>query len=143
MLVISAPEPGDGAEASIEQNTENQAPTPSPSLGGVEKGENSLGDEKSNHGNEIITPTDDLLPHNPDVAQPTLDNSVKDVLPEPPQAEGEEPGEVNELVEDSTGTTGTKTYQYITVGTCVGNVKIHGFLKCIFRSECLWLYNRL
>ncbi|XP_035493236.2 A-kinase anchor protein 12 isoform X2 [Scophthalmus maximus] len=100
-------EPGDGAEASIEQNTENQAPTPSPSLGGVEKGENSLGDEKSNHGNEIITPTDDLLPHNPDVAQPTLDNSVKDVLPEPPQAEGEEPGEVNELVEDSTGTTET------------------------------------
>ncbi|XP_034449193.1 uncharacterized protein si:dkeyp-118a3.2 [Hippoglossus hippoglossus] len=101
ILVISAPEP----EASVEQSTENQAPTPSPSLGGEETGENTLGDEKSNHGNEIITPTDDILPHNPDVPQPTLDNTVKDVLTEPPQAEVEEPGQTNELVEDSTRTT--------------------------------------
>ena len=102
ILVISAPEP----EASVEQSTENQAPTPSPSLGGGETGENTLGDEKFNHGNEIITPTDDILPHNPDDPQPTLDNTVKDVLTEPPQAEVEEPGQTNELVEDSTRTTG-------------------------------------
>ncbi|GAA6214661.1 A-kinase anchor protein 12 isoform X2 [Lates japonicus] len=108
VLVISAPEPEDGAEASIEQSSENHAPTLSPSQGGAETEENALGDENSNHGNEIITPTDDLLPHNPVVAQPTLDNFVKDVLGEPPQAEGEEPGEANELVEDTARTTERK-----------------------------------
>nr|XP_019955950.1 PREDICTED: uncharacterized protein LOC109637814 [Paralichthys olivaceus] len=105
MLVIPAPEPEDHAEASVERSTENQAPTLSPSLGGEESVENTPGDEKSNHGNEIITPTDDILPHNPDVSHPTLDNTLKDVLAEPPQAEVEEPGETNELVEDSTITT--------------------------------------
>ncbi|CAB1445967.1 unnamed protein product [Pleuronectes platessa] len=104
IMVISAPEP----EASVEPSTENQAPTPSPSLGGEETGENTLGDEKSNHGNEIITPTDDVLPHNPEVPQPTLDNTVKDVLTEPPQAEVEEPGQTDELVEDLTRTTDTR-----------------------------------
>lgn len=104
--MISAPEPDDSAEASIEQSPENQARTPSPSLGEVDTEENTLGDEKSNHGNDIATPTDDLLPHDPVVAQPTLDNFVKDVLVEPPQAEGEDPGEANELVEDTAGTTG-------------------------------------
>ncbi|XP_031141940.1 A-kinase anchor protein 12 isoform X3 [Sander lucioperca] len=107
VLVISAPEPLDGDEASIEQSPENQAPTPRPSLGGVETEENTLGDEKSNNGNEIITPTDDILPHEPVVAQPTLDNFVKDFPAEPPQAEGEEPGEANELVEDTAGNTET------------------------------------
>lgn len=97
--MISAPEPEDAAGA------ENQAPTTSPSLGGVEAEENTLS-EKSDYGNEIITPTDDLLPHDPMEAQPTLDNAVKDVLVEPPQAQGEEPGEANELVEDKAGTAG-------------------------------------
>ncbi|KAI3353259.1 hypothetical protein L3Q82_019798 [Scortum barcoo] len=101
VLVISAFEPDDGAEASIEQSLENQAPTPSSSLGEVEAKEDALG------GNEIATPTDDLLPDDPVVAQPTLDNSVKDVLAESSQAEGEEPGEANELVEDTAGTTET------------------------------------
>ncbi len=101
MLLISAPEADDGADASIEQSPENQAPTTSPSLGGVE-----VGDEKSNNGNEIITPTGDLLPYDPTAVQPTLDNFVKDVLAEPPQAAGEEPGEANELVEDKAGKTG-------------------------------------
>ncbi|XP_032400287.1 immunoglobulin A1 protease isoform X1 [Etheostoma spectabile] len=107
VLVISAPKPLDSDEASIEQNPENQAPTPRPSLGGVETEEDTLGDEKSNNGNEIITTTDYLLPHNPVVAQPTLDNFVKDFPAEPPQAEGEEPGEANELVEDTAGNTDT------------------------------------
>lgn len=106
VLVISTPEPADGAEASIEQGPENQAPTPSPSQGGVKTEENALGGENSNHGNEITTPTDDLLLYDPVVAQPTLDNSVKDVLVVPPQAEGEVLGEVNEQVEDTAGTTG-------------------------------------
>ncbi|XP_060940790.1 uncharacterized protein si:dkeyp-118a3.2 [Limanda limanda] len=104
ILVISAPEP----EASVEPSTEIQAPNPSPALGGEETGENTLGDETSNHDNEIITPTDDVLPHNPDVPQPTLDNTVKDVLTEPPQAEVEEPGQTHELVEDLTTTTETR-----------------------------------
>ncbi|XP_029286100.1 serine/threonine-protein phosphatase 4 regulatory subunit 2 [Cottoperca gobio] len=102
MLVISAPEPEEGVEASIEQSSENQAPNPSLSLGEVEAGENTFGDEKSNNGIEIITPPDD-----PAVAQPTLDDFVKDVVAEPPQTEGEEPGEANELVEDTAGTTET------------------------------------
>ena len=112
VLVISAPEPEDGADASIEQSPENQAPTSSPSLGGVEAIENTFGgDENSNHDNEIITPTDDLLPHGPVAPQPTLDNFVQDALAEAPQAEGEEPGETNELVEDLAGTTGKMEYK--------------------------------
>ncbi|XP_044046871.1 actin cytoskeleton-regulatory complex protein PAN1 isoform X2 [Siniperca chuatsi] len=106
VLVISAPEPEDSADAPIEQSPENQAPTPSPSLGEV-IGENTLGNVKSNYDNEIITPTDDLLPHDPVVAQPTLDHFVTDVLAESPQAKGEEPGEANELVEDTARTTVT------------------------------------
>ncbi|CAK6953549.1 uncharacterized protein si:dkeyp-118a3.2 [Scomber scombrus] len=105
VLVISTPEPEDSVE---EQSPEYQAPTPKPSLGGVETEENTLGGEKSDHGNEITTPTDDLLLHDPVVAQPTLDISVKDVLVVPPQAEGEVLGEANELVEDTAGTTETK-----------------------------------
>ena len=97
MLVISAPDPEDGAEASIVQSPENQAANPSPSLGG---------DELPNHGNGIITPSEDLLPHNPVVAHPTLVNFGKDVLAELPQTEGEEPVEANEMVEDTSGTTG-------------------------------------
>ncbi|XP_023274874.1 cilia- and flagella-associated protein 251-like [Seriola lalandi dorsalis] len=103
VLVISAPEPDDDAEASIEQSFENLTPTPSPSFGGVETGENALSDEISNRGNEIITPTNDHLPNNPVVAQPTLDNFVKDALAKPSQGEGEEPGEANGLVEDTAG----------------------------------------
>lgn len=100
--MISAPEPEDGAEASIEKSSGNQVPTPSPSLGVVETGEYTLGDEKSNHGNKIIASTDVIL-----------DNFVKDVLAEHPQAESEEPGEANELVEDTAGTTGIMEYKNI------------------------------
>ena len=98
--VISAPEPGDGADGPMEQSPENQGPTAGPSRGGAEAEANTLGDEKSNDANDIITAADDLLPHDPVVAQPTLDNLVEDAVAEGPQAEGEEPGEANELVED-------------------------------------------
>ncbi|XP_060917402.1 retinitis pigmentosa 1-like 1 protein isoform X2 [Labrus mixtus] len=105
-LVISAPEPESGADVSVEQRPEGQAPTQSPSLGEVETGGNTLGDQKSDHGNKIITPTDEALPNDPEVARPTLDHFVKDVA-EPAQAEVEEPGQANELVEDSAGSTET------------------------------------
>ncbi|XP_034543206.1 FK506-binding protein 5 [Notolabrus celidotus] len=103
VLVISAPEPDDGAEVSIENSPENQTPTQSPTLGEVEMAENTLSDQTSNHGNEIITPTDEALPNDPIVAQPTLDHFVKNVLAEVPQVEADEPGEANELVEDAAG----------------------------------------
>ncbi|XP_051802515.1 neurofilament medium polypeptide [Acanthochromis polyacanthus] len=102
--VISGPEPGDGEEAFVEQSPENQAPSPNPSVSEVEPGENTPDEEKSDHGNEIITTTDDLLPQEPAVAQPTLDHFVNGVLGEQPEAQGEEPGEANELVEDTAGT---------------------------------------
>ncbi|KAM7419144.1 hypothetical protein PAMA_016321 [Pampus argenteus] len=108
VLVISGPELEDGAEASIDQRPQNQAPTRSPSLGVVETGENTGDSEKSNHDIEIVTPTDDLSPHDPVDAQPTLHNFVKDVLAGLPQAEGQETGEVIELVENTAGTTETK-----------------------------------
>ncbi|KAI4832664.1 hypothetical protein KUCAC02_015625 [Chaenocephalus aceratus] len=73
----------------------------------VETGENTLLDEKTNNGNEIITPIEDLLPLDPVEVQPTLGNSVKDVPAEPAQTEMEEPGEANELVEDTAENTET------------------------------------
>lgn len=100
--MTSDPVSEDGAEAFLEQSPENQAPTLSPSLGEVETGENILGDSTSNHVNEIITPTGDLLPRDPAVAQPTLDN----FLQQHPQSVNEETGEPTELVEDPEGTTG-------------------------------------
>ncbi|XP_054865508.1 uncharacterized protein si:dkeyp-118a3.2 [Amphiprion ocellaris] len=100
-------EPADGEEASMEQSPENQAPTSNPSLSEVETGENTPDEEKSDHGNEIITTTDDLLPQESSVAQPTLDNFMNGVLGEQPEAQGEELGEANELVEDTAGTTET------------------------------------
>lgn len=103
MLVISDPELENGADVRVEP--ENQTHTTSPSLGGMEGEGNTLG-EKFSDGNEIITPTDDLLPHDPVVAQPTLANFVKDVLDEHPQAREEEPVEANELVEGTAGSTG-------------------------------------
>lgn len=105
MLVISALEPEDGADFSIEQSPENQASTTSPSLDAVDAKVNNVG-EKSNDGNEIVTPTDD--PTVPAVAQPKVDHSVKDVLDVHPQAIGEEPGEAKQLMEDTTGNTGKK-----------------------------------
>ncbi|KAJ4944738.1 hypothetical protein JOQ06_013278 [Pogonophryne albipinna] len=107
VLVISASELEEGDEATIEQSPEHQAPTPSLSLVWVETGENTLLDEKTNNGNEIITPTEDLLPLDPVEVQPTLGNSVKDVPAEPVQTEMEEPGEANELVEDTAENTET------------------------------------
>ncbi|KAM3622924.1 uncharacterized protein V6R79_004922 [Siganus canaliculatus] len=96
VLVISAPGPEGGADTTVEQSPENQASTSSPSL----DEENTHG-EKPSHANEIITPADDLLPHDPVEAQPTSENFVTDVLVKSPQAEGEEPGETNELVEET------------------------------------------
>lgn len=109
--MISAPEPGDGADGPMEQSPENQGPTSGPSRGGVEAEVNTLGDEKSNDANDIITASDDLLPHDPVMAQPTLDNLVEDDVAEGPQAEGEEPGEANELVEDIAAATGKNRKQ--------------------------------
>ncbi|XP_065815203.1 high mobility group nucleosome-binding domain-containing protein 5 isoform X2 [Labrus bergylta] len=111
VLVISAPEKvmlmsESDADVSVEQSPEGQAPTQSLSLGEVETGGNTLGDQKSDHGNKVITPTDEALPNDPEAAQPTLDHFVKDVA-EPAQAEVEEPGQANELVEDSAGSTET------------------------------------
>ncbi|KAK5866041.1 hypothetical protein PBY51_020261 [Eleginops maclovinus] len=80
---------------------------PDLSLVWVETGENTLVDEKTNNGNEIITPTEDLLPLHPVEVQPTLYNYVKDVLAEPAQPEVEEPGEANELVEETAENTET------------------------------------
>lgn len=77
----------------------------------MEAGENTLGDEKSNNGNKIVAPTGDLLRHDHVAAQPTLDDSVKDVLAESPHAEGEKPGEANELVEDTAVTRGKIEYK--------------------------------
>lgn len=100
-------EPDEDGKVSIEQSIENQAPTPNSSLTEAETGENSPdGGETFDHGNEIITPTDDLLAHGPAIVQPTQDNFVKDTSPKHPQAEEEKPGEVNELVEDTAGTAG-------------------------------------
>lgn len=100
--MISALEPGDGADFSIEQSPENQASATSKSLDVIEaKGNNVV--EKSNNGKEIVTPTDD--PTVPPVAQPKLDPSGKDVLDVHPQAIGEEPGEGKQLMEDTTGNT--------------------------------------
>lgn len=94
VLVNSAPKPEEGADAIIEQSSENQAPTTSLSLGGVQNEDNTLA-EKCN-GDKIITLTSDLLPHDP-----ILEYFVKDVLAAHPQAKGEEPGEAKELVEDT------------------------------------------
>lgn len=104
VLLNSAPEPEE-PDASIEQSLKNQAPTTSLSLGGGDPEENTLGEEFSD-GNEIITPTDDLLTHDPVAAQPTLDNLMKDVQVEHPEVIGEEPGEAKELVEDTASSPG-------------------------------------
>lgn len=100
--MISAPEPEDGADTSIALSPELQTPTAGTSLGTAEAQENTPGE--SNHGSDIITPADDLLPDDPVVAQPTLDEVVEDVQAEPPQAAE---GEANELV-DEARTAGTK-----------------------------------
>lgn len=115
VLVIPTPELGLGAGGedgtSIEQGPEDRAPPGSPSLSGGEMERNTIGEkthleEESSHANEIITSTGDLLPHDPAVAQPTLDNCVEDIPATPSQSEGEELGEANELVEDAAGTSG-------------------------------------
>ncbi|KAL6110094.1 uncharacterized protein ACO6RY_19248 [Pungitius sinensis] len=101
VLLISAPEAQDGGGASVEPSPEDQAFTPGTFLGEGQPEENALGEEAYNNGNEIIYPTDDLLPHGAVEAQPAPDHSVKVVLAETPQAEGEEPGEADELVEEA------------------------------------------
>ncbi|CAJ1052201.1 Hypothetical predicted protein [Xyrichtys novacula] len=106
VLVISAPEPDNGADVSIEQRPENQTPTQSLSFGEVETVENTLDDQTPNHGNKIITPTDEALPNDPAVAEPTPDNFVEGVLAAVPQGEAEELREANEQVEDAAGATG-------------------------------------
>lgn len=124
MPMISAPGPEDGAEASIEQTPTQRSP-----LGGVKTGENSLDDELPKGGNELITPTDDLLLRDPVVVRPTLDNLVKDALAERPQADRGDPGETNELVEVIAGTTGTTKYlTFLCTEVCVKleEVNMHG-----------------
>ena len=106
ILVISGPQPEDGAEASIEPSPENQPPTSKPPLAEVESRENTLGHERSDRGNKLVIPTLDPSPHDPAIAQPTMDSFENEALAEHPQAEGEEPGEANELVEDIPGTRG-------------------------------------
>lgn len=113
VLLISDPKPEEPI-ASIEQTIESQVPTTSLSLGGgVDPGENTLLQE-SKDDNEIITPVDDLVAHDPAAAQPTLDNFVKDPEVEESEAIGEEPGEIKELVEDTAENTGiAHTFAYI------------------------------
>lgn len=117
--MISAPQPGDVSEVT-EQSLGNQAPTPGPSPGASEMEENS------NHVNEILTPNDDLSQHNPAMAQPTLDKVVKVVIAEVPQTEGEQHGEADELVEDTTANTGKnmilKKSSYV----------LHMYFICVF-----------
>ncbi|XP_017281193.1 uncharacterized protein si:dkeyp-118a3.2 isoform X2 [Kryptolebias marmoratus] len=102
-LVIPGLQIEDSTEAFIENRPEHQSPTPKPSVGEVESEENTLGNEKSDHSNEIITPAHDFLPHKPGRTQPTLDNFENDVLAEYHQAERGKPREANELVEDLLG----------------------------------------
>ncbi|XP_047435468.1 uncharacterized protein si:dkeyp-118a3.2 [Mugil cephalus] len=95
--VSSGPQAGDGAGTTLEIQT----PTRNPALGGAEEtGGNAFGD-----GNEIITPTDNLMSHDPAAARPTLDIFP---LAGTAQAEGAEPGEAKELVEDTAGATEMK-----------------------------------
>lgn len=82
MLVISAPKPKDGGEASIEQTPEIQSPTTSLFSEGVAI--NNVLDEKS-HSNEIMAPTKD-----PALQEPG-DILVNIGLAEHPQAIAEEP----------------------------------------------------
>ncbi|XP_077379708.1 uncharacterized protein LOC144020274 [Festucalex cinctus] len=77
--VIFAPEPEDDAEVSIEQRPGNQG------TAFTEVAENVVTD----HGNEILSPTDDLLACDSNKTQPMLDSYVNDVLVIPPQARGE------------------------------------------------------
>ncbi|XP_061730762.1 uncharacterized protein si:dkeyp-118a3.2 isoform X2 [Nerophis ophidion] len=82
-------EPEDGAEASIEQD--QQKPAANLSLG--EAG------EESDHGNEILTPTDDVLAHGSNVARPTLGYFVGNHLVIHPQARGEDSDSVDGMKE--------------------------------------------
>ncbi|XP_019718255.1 uncharacterized protein LOC109511533 isoform X2 [Hippocampus comes] len=83
--VISAPEPENDAGVNIGQKPDNQgAAAPSAALSEVAE----------NVFNEILCPTDDLVAGDPNVAHPTLEYFVKNVLAIPPQARGE-------LVEDT------------------------------------------
>lgn len=105
-----------------EQSLGNQAPTPGPSPGASEMEENS------NHVNEILTPNDDLSQHNPAMAQPTLDNVVKVVIAEVPQTEGEQHGEADELVEDTTANTGKN----MILKKCRKEIVLHMYFICVF-----------
>lgn len=119
--MISAPQPGDVSEVT-EQSLGNQAPTPGPSPGASEMEENS------NHVNEILTPNDDLSQHNPAMAQPTLDKVVKVVIAEVPQTEGEQHGEADELVEDTTANTGKN----MILKKCRKEIVLHMYFICVF-----------
>lgn len=146
VVLISAPEPEE-PDASIEQSLENQAPTTSLSLGGGDPEENTLGEE-FNGGNEIITPTDDLLAHDPVAAQPTLDNSVKDVQVEHPEVIGEEPGEAKELVEDAASSPGIienilrihllKIYQINSLDALFDGSLLRKFQSCLLDYKLVW-----
>lgn len=85
---------------------EDQPPTPNPSANEAESEENTPWDENCDEGNEIITPTEDFLPHKHGRSQPTIDNFENDVLAEYHQAKGGEPREASQLVNDLPGNRG-------------------------------------
>lgn len=127
MLLIPDPKPEE-PDAIIEQSLESQAPTTSLLVGGgVDMGENTLLEE-SKDDNEIITPADDHVAHDPAAAQPTLDNFVKD-----PEIIGEEPGEVKELVEDTAESPGiTHTHISTLVRECTSIAHCRKILRAAF-----------
>lgn len=99
LLVISAPNPDDGSEASIEQFPEIQSPTTSLLSEGVSI--NNTLDEKS-QDDEIVASTEDPA------LQELVDNWVNIGLDEHPQAIAEEPAEAGELVEDTASARGER-----------------------------------
>lgn len=111
VLLISDPKPEE-PNASIEPSFGSPAPTTSLSQGGgIHLDENNLLEE-SKDDNEIITPANDLVAHDPVAAQPTPDNFAKGPEVEESEVIGEEPGEVKELVEDTAESSGiARTHQ--------------------------------
>lgn len=132
VLLIPDPKPEE-PDSIIEQSLESQAPTTSLSLGGgVDMGENTLLEE-SKADNEIITPADDHVDHDPAAAQPTLDNFVKDPEVEEPEVIGAEPGEVKELVEDTAESPGiTHTHISTQVRECTSIAHCREILRAAF-----------
>ncbi|KAK7930024.1 hypothetical protein WMY93_006419 [Mugilogobius chulae] len=91
---------GDVQEGGLVQQSQEQlpeSPPPSPAQSGAEAIASTPGVKRANPGNEIQSPSNDQAQ-----AKPAVDNSMRDVLVLPPEHEGEQLGETNELVEDAT-----------------------------------------